>query len=133
MAKLPERMMTRSGTFYCRIWVPTNIAPIYGRQIVVRSLRTKDLKTAKSRLRGFSLPKIACTKIAQRRIRLSPAIARSVPRQLDSVLALGLVSAFSQRSKSSSSEIGMAVGAVGWELPKLGRTNSRKPAASRAG
>ncbi|RWN27589.1 site-specific integrase [Mesorhizobium sp.] len=50
MAKLPERMMTRSGTFYCRIWVPTDIAPIYGRQIVVRSLRTKDLKTAKSRL-----------------------------------------------------------------------------------
>jgi integrase len=50
MAKLPERMMTRSGTFYCRIWVPTDIAPIYGRQLVVRSLRTKDLKTAKSRL-----------------------------------------------------------------------------------
>ncbi|TIN26033.1 DUF6538 domain-containing protein [Mesorhizobium sp.] len=50
MATLPERMMTRSGTFYCRIWVPTDIAPIYGRQIVVRSLRTKDLKTAKSRL-----------------------------------------------------------------------------------
>ncbi|WP_353817115.1 DUF6538 domain-containing protein [Mesorhizobium sp.] len=44
MATLPERMMTRSGTFYCRIWVPTDIAPIYGRQIVVRSLRTKDLK-----------------------------------------------------------------------------------------
>ncbi|RWK58749.1 DUF6538 domain-containing protein [Mesorhizobium sp.] len=50
MAKLPERMTTRSGTFYCRIWVPTDIAPIYGRQLVVRSLRTKDLKTAKSRL-----------------------------------------------------------------------------------
>ncbi|MER9216919.1 site-specific integrase [Mesorhizobium sp. M0663] len=50
MAKLPERMMARSGTFYCRIWVPTDIAPIYGRKIVVRSLRTKDLKTAKSRL-----------------------------------------------------------------------------------
>ncbi|RWM77752.1 MAG: hypothetical protein EOR81_17015 [Mesorhizobium sp.] len=50
MATLPERMMTRSGTFYCRIWVPTDIASIYGRQIVVRSLRTKDLKTAKSRL-----------------------------------------------------------------------------------
>jgi integrase len=50
MAKLPERMMARSGTFYCRIWVPTDIAPIYGRQIVVRSLRTKDLKTARSRL-----------------------------------------------------------------------------------
>ncbi|WP_287305320.1 DUF6538 domain-containing protein [Mesorhizobium sp.] len=50
MATLPERMMTRSGIFYCRIWVPTDIAPIYGRQIVVRSLRTKDLKTAKSRL-----------------------------------------------------------------------------------
>ncbi|MGX9179254.1 DUF6538 domain-containing protein [Mesorhizobium sp. BHbdii] len=42
--------MTRSGIFYCRIWVPGDIAPIYGRQIVVRSLRTKDLKTAKSRL-----------------------------------------------------------------------------------
>ncbi|RWH70304.1 MAG: hypothetical protein EOQ86_29220 [Mesorhizobium sp.] len=50
MAKLPERMTTRSGTFYCRIWVPMDIAPIYGRQLVVRSLRTKDLKTAKSRL-----------------------------------------------------------------------------------
>jgi hypothetical protein len=50
MAKLPERMMARSGTFYCRIWVPTDIAPIYGRKLVVRSLRTKDLKTAKSRL-----------------------------------------------------------------------------------
>lgn len=50
MAKLPERMMARSGTFYCRIWVPTDIAPIYGRQLVVRSLRTKDLKTAKKRL-----------------------------------------------------------------------------------
>ena len=50
MSKLPERMMARCGTFYCRIWVPTDIAPIYGRQIVVRSLRTKDLKTAKSRL-----------------------------------------------------------------------------------
>lgn len=50
MSKLPERMMARSGTFYCRIWVPTDIAPIYGRQLVVRSLRTKDLKTAKTRL-----------------------------------------------------------------------------------
>ncbi|WP_353682210.1 DUF6538 domain-containing protein [Mesorhizobium sp.] len=56
MATLPERMMTRSGTFYCRIWVPTDIAPIYGRQIVVRSLRTKDLKTAKSRLARKSGP-----------------------------------------------------------------------------
>ena len=50
MAKLPERMMARSGTFYYRIWVPTDIAPMFGRQLVVRSLRTKDLKTAKSRL-----------------------------------------------------------------------------------
>lgn len=42
--------MVRNGTFYARIWVPTDVAPIYGKQLVVTSLRTKDLKTAKSRL-----------------------------------------------------------------------------------
>ncbi len=50
MAGLPERLMMRGGTYYCRIWVPRDVAPRYGRQIVVTSLRTKDLKTAKSRL-----------------------------------------------------------------------------------
>ncbi|MGE3067505.1 MAG: DUF6538 domain-containing protein [Hyphomicrobiaceae bacterium] len=55
MAKLPERMLERGGTYYCRIWVPTDIAPLYGRQLVVRSLRTKDLKTAKSRLARHSI------------------------------------------------------------------------------
>ena len=66
MAKLPERMMARSGTFYCRIWVPSDMAPIYGRQLVVRSLHTKDLKTAKSRL-------------ARKSVELETSLTRFVP------------------------------------------------------
>jgi len=50
MRTLPERLMVRNGTFYCRMWVPQILAPTYGRKLVVISLRTKDLKTAKSRL-----------------------------------------------------------------------------------
>ncbi|MER9584944.1 DUF6538 domain-containing protein [Mesorhizobium sp. M0276] len=50
MARLPERMMLPGGTFYCRVWVPTDVAPTFGRTLVVTSLRTKDLKIAKSRL-----------------------------------------------------------------------------------
>lgn len=50
MANLPERMMLRRGTFYCRIWVPSDVAPIFGRTMVVTSLRTKDPKIARSRL-----------------------------------------------------------------------------------
>lgn len=49
-AELPQRMMIRSGTYYCRIWVPRDVAPLFGRTIVVTSLRTKDPKTARSRL-----------------------------------------------------------------------------------
>jgi integrase len=50
MAELPERMMLRAGTYYCRVWVPADVAPGFGRTLVVTSLRTKDLKVAKSRL-----------------------------------------------------------------------------------
>jgi hypothetical protein len=50
MAELPERMMLRAGTYYCRIWVPADVAPAFGKTLVVTSLRTKDLKVAKSRL-----------------------------------------------------------------------------------
>jgi integrase len=50
MAGLPERMMLRGGTFYCRVWVPNDVAPLIGRRIVVTSLRTKDPKIARTRL-----------------------------------------------------------------------------------
>lgn len=50
MARLPERLMVRGGTYYCRVWVPTDIAESFGRQLVVSSLRTQDLRTAKTRL-----------------------------------------------------------------------------------
>lgn len=50
MRTLPERLMVRNGTFYCRMWVPRDLARTFGRQLVVISLRTKDLTTAKSRL-----------------------------------------------------------------------------------
>lgn len=50
MAKLPERLMVRHRTYYCRIWVPKEIVPTFGRQLVVASLRTQDLRLAKSRL-----------------------------------------------------------------------------------
>ncbi|KQZ28538.1 hypothetical protein ASD50_19655 [Mesorhizobium sp. Root552] len=43
-------MMLRAGTYYCRVWVPVDVAPAFGRTLVVTSLRTKDLKIAKSRL-----------------------------------------------------------------------------------
>ncbi|MER9307472.1 DUF6538 domain-containing protein [Mesorhizobium sp. M0496] len=42
--------MLRDGTFYCRAWVPTDVAPTFGGTLVVTSLRTKDLKIAKYRL-----------------------------------------------------------------------------------
>ncbi|KQV84381.1 hypothetical protein ASC90_02370 [Rhizobium sp. Root1220] len=42
--------MVRNGTSYCRMWIPCDLAPTFGRQLVVISLRTKDLTTAKSRL-----------------------------------------------------------------------------------
>ncbi|CAD7044349.1 MULTISPECIES: site-specific integrase [Pseudorhizobium] len=50
MKMLPDRLMVRNGTFYFRLWIPKDIVPVYGRQLVVTSLRTKDLKTAKTRL-----------------------------------------------------------------------------------
>lgn len=50
MGMLPDRLMVRNGTFYFRLWIPKDILPFYGRQLVVTSLRTKDLKVAKSRL-----------------------------------------------------------------------------------
>jgi len=50
MRTLPERLMVRNGTFYCWMWVPRDLALTCGRQLVVISLRTKDLTTAKSRL-----------------------------------------------------------------------------------
>ncbi len=50
MGVLPDRLMVRSGTYYFRLWIPKDMLPYYGRQLVVISLRTKDLKTAKSRL-----------------------------------------------------------------------------------
>ena len=49
MKTLPERLMVRNGTFYCRMWVPRDLAQLYGRQLIVVSLRTKDLSTAKTR------------------------------------------------------------------------------------
>lgn len=39
-----------NGTFYARVRVPTNIAPYVRKEIVVRSLKTKDLQVAKRRL-----------------------------------------------------------------------------------
>jgi len=50
MKTLPDRLMVRNGTFYFRLWIPKDIVPVYGRQLVVTSLRTKDLRTAKTRL-----------------------------------------------------------------------------------
>lgn len=47
--------MIRNGTYYCRVWVPRDVAGTFGRQLVVTSLRTKDLKTAKTRLARKSL------------------------------------------------------------------------------
>ena len=45
MGALPDRLMVRSGTYYFRLWIPKDMLPYYGRQLVVISLRTKDLKT----------------------------------------------------------------------------------------
>ena len=42
--------MLRGGTFYCRVWVPKDVAPVIGRRMVVTSLRTKDPKIARTRL-----------------------------------------------------------------------------------
>ena len=50
MKILPDRLMVRKGTLYFRLWVPKDIVPFYGRQLVVTSFRTKDMKTAKPRL-----------------------------------------------------------------------------------
>ncbi len=50
MANLPERLMVRAGVYYCRVWVPTDIACAFGKTSVVRSLRTRDPKIARSRL-----------------------------------------------------------------------------------
>ena len=47
--------MLRGGTFYCRVWVPADVAPIFGRTLVVTSLRTKDPKVARSRLARCSV------------------------------------------------------------------------------
>jgi hypothetical protein len=47
MRTLPELLMVRNGTFYCRMRAPRDLARIYGRQLVVIPLRTKDLTTAK--------------------------------------------------------------------------------------
>lgn len=44
MKMLPDRLMVRNGAFYFRLWIPKDIVPVYGRQLVVTSLRTKDLK-----------------------------------------------------------------------------------------
>ena len=38
------------GTFYARVRVPTKLAPYVGKEMIVRSLRTKDLQVAKRRL-----------------------------------------------------------------------------------
>ena len=38
------------GTFYARVRVPTNLVPYIRKEIVVRSLKTKDLQVAKRRL-----------------------------------------------------------------------------------
>ncbi|MBP1857839.1 DUF6538 domain-containing protein [Rhizobium herbae] len=50
MKILPERLMVRNGTFYCRMRVPRDLARTFGRELIVTSLRTEDLTTAKSRL-----------------------------------------------------------------------------------
>lgn len=55
MRQLSERLMVRNGTFYARIWVPTDIAPILMRKLLVTSLRTKDPKIARTRLAAKSL------------------------------------------------------------------------------
>ncbi|HEX2147835.1 MAG TPA: DUF6538 domain-containing protein [Pseudorhizobium sp.] len=50
MKILPDRLMVRNGTLSFHLWIPKDIVSAYGRQLVVTSLRTKDLKTAKTRL-----------------------------------------------------------------------------------
>ncbi|HEV7416798.1 MAG TPA: DUF6538 domain-containing protein [Tianweitania sediminis] len=50
MPALPERLMIRGKTFYCRVCVPAEVAPSFGRKLVATSLRTQDLRTAKQRL-----------------------------------------------------------------------------------
>jgi integrase len=55
MRELPQGMMVRNGTYYCRIWVPRDVSGLYGRQVVVTSLGTKDLRTARTRLAHRSL------------------------------------------------------------------------------
>ncbi|MDB5556410.1 MAG: Site-specific recombinase XerC [Rhizobium sp.] len=42
--------MVRDGTYYLRICVPKDVVAEYGRSLIVRSLRTKDLRRAKAQL-----------------------------------------------------------------------------------
>ncbi|MCV0394832.1 MAG: tyrosine-type recombinase/integrase [Rhizobiaceae bacterium] len=55
MGRLPERLMVRNSIYYCRIWVPRDVATAFGRSTVVASLRTGDLRIAKLRLARRSL------------------------------------------------------------------------------
>lgn len=45
--------MVRNGTFYFRICVPKDVAAVLGKRLVVRSLRTSDLKLARAKLPYF--------------------------------------------------------------------------------
>lgn len=46
----PERLMVPQRRFLCRIFVPKDIVPVYGKRLIVRSMRTKDLRVAKAQL-----------------------------------------------------------------------------------
>lgn len=50
---LPPRLMVRNGTYYFRICVPKDIIGLVGRRLIVRSLRTSNLKQARAKLPYF--------------------------------------------------------------------------------
>ena len=50
---LPPRLMLRNGTYYFRICIPKDIVSVIGRRLIVRSLRTSDLKLARAKLPYF--------------------------------------------------------------------------------
>jgi hypothetical protein len=52
-SSLPPRLMVRNSTYYFRICVPKDLAAIVGRRLVVRSLRTGDLRSARAKLPHF--------------------------------------------------------------------------------
>lgn len=98
-APLPQRLMLRNGIYYFRICVPKDISSALRKRLLVRSLRTSDVKLARAKLPYFIVAAEREFEAVRQSIRGSVPDLGSPGANLDTLLG------FRSQARDSASQV----------------------------